>query len=139
MENKKEKQFSVMDDEKFVDFFTEKFGKIDERFDGIDNEIKGLKEDNKGISDEVKGINQKIDGLGERLEFLINTSKRQFDDICERLDFVEKKLDSMGTMEKAILSEIKAIKDKMETKINHEEYLNLEKRVVKLEKLVFAK
>lgn len=105
---------------------------IKEGFGGVDSEIKGVKGD-------IGVINQKLDGLGERLDFLIDTSKIQFDDICERLDFVEKKLNNMGIMEKAILSEIQAIKDKMETKLNQGEYLNLEKRVIKLEKLVLTR
>lgn len=113
----------------------------------------GFKEAKKDLKDEIKSVNQKLDFQGERLEFLIDTSKRQFDDITERfnvlevklnglsdrLDFVEKKIDSMGIMEKAILSEIKAIKDKLETKINRGEYLELEKRVIKLEKLALIK
>ena len=36
MENEKGKQFSVMNDEPFMEFMTEKFGKIDEQFEKID-------------------------------------------------------------------------------------------------------
>jgi len=45
----------------------------------------------------------------------------------------------MGIMEKAILSEIKAIKDKMETKVDSKDLLELEVRVKKLENTAFAK
>ena len=43
MENKDEKQFSAMDDEKFIEFLTDKFGKIDERFEKMDEDIGYLK------------------------------------------------------------------------------------------------
>ena len=91
------------------------------------------------IKNGFDGVDQRFDKLEGDLVSLVDSSKRQFDEICERLGFVEKKLDSMSTVEKAVLSEIKSIKDKLETKINRGEYLDLEKRVIKLEKLAFAK
>ena len=39
------KQFSIMEDEKFMEFMTDKFGGIDERLDVMGEDISNLKED----------------------------------------------------------------------------------------------
>ena len=71
MENQK-KQFSVMDDEKFIEFLTHQFNGVHERFDK----------------------------MNEKLDFSIDSSKKRFDEICERLNIVEKKIESMGRVTK---------------------------------------
>ncbi|HRY60487.1 MAG TPA: hypothetical protein P5096_03835 [Patescibacteria group bacterium] len=105
------------------------------------------------ISDEVNGlavivdknfkrVDKKLDDIDNRFEQVdkrFGILEGKLDGLAERLDFVEKKIDSMGIMEKAIIAEIKAVREKLKTKVDSKDFLDLDIRVKKLEKAAFAK
>lgn len=115
------------------------FDGVDKRFEQVDKRFEQVDKRFDAMDKRFDAMDKRFDKVEGDLGFLIDSSKRQFDDLCERLDITEKKIDGMGIMEKAIMAEIKAIRAKLETKADNKDFLELDNRVKKLEKVAFAK
>lgn len=94
--------------------FSKRFDGIDDRLDGIDGRLDG-------IDDRLDGIDGRLDGIDGRL-----------DGIDGRLDSLESKTDR-------IQEDVTDIKSQLSEKVDRSEFVKLEKRMVKLEQVVFSK
>lgn len=131
MENKQEKRFSVMEDEKFIEFLTTQFGGIHERFDNMDARFDRLEARTENLEKSMVTktyFDSQLKDIGERV-----------DDLSGRLDRIEKRLGSNFKNIENIELELKLIRKKLDLKISEAEYTELEEKVSKIEKVAFAK
>ena len=92
-----------------------------------------------GVDKRFDEVDKRFDKVEGDLNFLIDSSKRQFDDLCERLNLVEKQLKITDRKIDSVNAEIKFIRKVLETKLDEKEAMNIEMRVKKLENIAFAK
>ncbi|EKE21735.1 MAG: hypothetical protein ACD_7C00143G0007 [uncultured bacterium] len=89
--------------------------------ESINDNVALIAEQHGGIISRLDGIDNRLDGIDNRL-----------DGIDNRLDSID---DILGTMQ----IDISDIKYDLKQKVSYEEFEKMEKRVIKLEKLVFMK
>lgn len=78
------------------------------------------------------------DGIAVIAESQVGFSKR-FDGIDGRLDGIDDRLDSLESKTDRIQEDVTDIKSQLSEKVDHSEFVKLEKRMVKLEQVVFSK
>jgi predicted transcriptional regulator len=67
MENKKEKKFSAMDDEPFIDFLVEKFGKIDKKFEQVDERFERVDEKFEQIDKRLEKLEGRVGNVENQM------------------------------------------------------------------------
>ena len=71
----------------------EKFNKVDERFDGLEGRMDNLE---KKVDDGLLRANARFDTIEMRIQDLDVISRIEFDDLMERVKFIEMKLGIMS-------------------------------------------
>jgi predicted nucleic acid-binding Zn-ribbon protein len=93
----------------------------------------------------IKKTEEKTYKAGEVMSMLeyindgIGVISEQYKDVVDRLDGIDGRLDKMQGDIDIIKSDIVDIKYDLKDKVSYAEFEKMEKRMVKLEKLVFAK
>lgn len=87
------------------------------------------------IEKRMGSIERKIDGLEKRITVL----EERVDRVGDRLNAIERQVDRLEQGQVDIKNELKDIKFRLKRKIDDDEFEKLEKRVMRLEKLSFAK
>lgn len=87
------------------------------------------------INDGIKVIGEQHGGIVKRLDGIDG----RLDGIDGRLDGIDGRLDSLETKTDRLQEDVTEIKHKLSEKVDREDFNNLEKRMVTIEKLVFAK
>ena len=86
MEEERNKKFSVMQDEEFIEFLTGKFGVIDEKFEKVDERLNKI--ENTMVTKEY--LDRKLADLEGRLILIIKRGEARFNLLLEIL--LEKKV-----------------------------------------------
>ena len=107
---------------------TYKSGEVMSMLEQMNDGIKLIGEQHGELVGEIKTINKRLDGIDGRLDGIDG----RLDGIDGRLDGIDGRLDGMQ-------SDITEIKHKLSEKVDRQEFNNLEKRVIKMEKFFLAK
>lgn len=90
----------------------------------------------------LEQINDGIEVIGEQHKEVVIRLDRletKVDNLERKVDNLETRMDSMENTMERMQDDVTEIKHKLSEKVDREEFNKLEKRTVKLEKLVFAK
>lgn len=87
-----------------------------------------IAESQSGFTKRFDGIDKKFAGIDKRL-----------DGIDDRLDGIDGRLDSLESKTDRIQEDVTDIKSQLSEKVDRSEFVKLEKRMVKLEQVVFSK
>ena len=107
--------------------------------------IKNKKEPVFSSNEVMMMLEQMSDGIAVIAEQGNDTAKKidrletRFDGLETRFDGLEARFDGLETKVDNLQSDVTEIKHKLAEKVDRDEFQNLEKRMIKLEKLVFSK
>jgi hypothetical protein len=90
----------------------------------------------------LENLKEKFELFGEQQQFLVigqKELKQGQQEICSRLDTLEIKFDGLESKFDNMQEDITEIKHKLSEKVDREEFNKLEKRFIKVERLVLAK
>lgn len=97
------------------------FGQVMSLLESMDGGIKVISEQHGDVMSKLKEHDQEFETIGSKLK----EHDQKFETLEEKMDLMQ--------------DDITEIKHKLSEKVDREEFNKLEKRMVKLEKLVFAK
>lgn len=113
----------------------EKFDFLAEGFSLLSDGQDRLEKEQKKLSQKFDNLEMRFDGLGTRFGGLEETVSR----MDKRLIRVEGKVEEIDNRLVRVEDDVIEIKHKLSEKVDREEFNKLEKRLVKLEKLVLSK
>lgn len=124
MKEEKNKRYSVMGDEPFIEFLTDKFGGVNERLDKVEGRLDGVEKDISVLKEDIGVLKGDVGELKEGFGYLKNNMvtkeylDRKLGELEGRLILIIRKGDERFNLLIEILVEKKAISPKDADKIN---------------------
>jgi chromosome segregation ATPase len=107
----------------------------DQEFETIGNKLKEHDQEFKTIGNKLKKHDQEFETIGNKLK----KHDQEFETIGNKLKEHDQRFGTLEEKMDLMQEDITEIKHKLSEKVDREEFNKLEKRMVKLEKLVFAR
>ena len=121
---------------------TYRAGEVLTMLESINDSISVIAEQHLGISNRLDGMDKKFNKVDERFDKIdekFNKVDERFDKIDERFEGIDERLDNMQADMNTVKSDVFDIKYDLRQKVSYDDFAKMEKRVLKLEKIVSAK
>lgn len=137
--NKKEKIDSIDHVAVVLEDMNSKFGIVVESVSELNKKIDRVSDNLEEFKEETKNNFKAVAGALTEINDRLDNHENKIDNLESKVDNLGSKVDNMqGTIDN-MQGDITEIKHKLSEKVDLEDFQNLEKRFIKLEKLVFAK
>ena len=128
------------------DLVVENTSGLDKRIEKVSGDLKEFKEETKNnfkaVANAFSEMNDRMDGMQEDMNNMQGTINNMQGDISNMQGTINNMQGDISNMQGAIdnvQGDVTEIKHKLSEKVDLKDFQNLEKRFLKLEKLVFAK
>ena len=113
------RQFGVIleDIDSKIDFLVEGHQALDKKIDKVDS-----------------NLNSKIDSLKTEMDYKFETVFEKFNEVDKRFEKVDEQFKQVGAQFDEVKDELRVIRNELKEKVSRDEFVLLEKRVLKLEK-----